>query len=288
MKTDLDELSPKEIVSELDRYIVGQKKAKKAVAIALRNRLRRQKLSEELRNEIAPKNIIMIGPTGVGKTEIARRLAKLCRAPFIKVEATKYTEVGYVGRDVESMVRDLTSVSVNMVKAELQEGHKEEAEKRVEDELINLLLPSIENRTKVTSEDNGEKLEKSESENGTREVFKKRLEDGEFEEKLVWFILKPSFPRLLGKLINIAAIKSPTLDAVPKNNSAERHPKLMIKIAIRGGISICPSAVPNLAIEVMMPRRFPNHLAIVDKVEISCVLNPVPMKKIKIIKRCQI
>ena len=112
MKTDLDELSPKEIVSELDRYIVGQKKAKKAVAIALRNRLRRQKLSEELRNEIAPKNIIMIGPTGVGKTEIARRLAKLCRAPFIKVEATKYTEVGYVGRDVESMVRDLTSVSV--------------------------------------------------------------------------------------------------------------------------------------------------------------------------------
>ena len=185
MKTDLDELSPKEIVSELDRYIVGQKKAKKAVAIALRNRLRRQKLSEELRNEIAPKNIIMIGPTGVGKTEIARRLAKLCRAPFIKVEATKYTEVGYVGRDVESMVRDLTSVSVNMVKAELQEGHKEEAEKRVEDELINLLLPSIENRTKVTSEDNGEKLGKSESENGTREVFKKRLQDGELEEKLV-------------------------------------------------------------------------------------------------------
>ena len=185
MKTDLDELSPKEIVSELDRYIVGQKKAKKAVAIALRNRLRRQKLSEELRNEIAPKNIIMIGPTGVGKTEIARRLAKLCRAPFIKVEATKYTEVGYVGRDVESMVRDLTSVSVNMVKAELQEGHKEEAEKRVEDELINLLLPSIENRTKVTSEDNGEKLGKSESENGTREVFKKRLQDGELEEKIV-------------------------------------------------------------------------------------------------------
>ena len=136
MKTDLDELSPKEIVSELDRYIVGQNKAKKAVAIALRNRLRRQKLSEDLRNEIAPKNIIMIGPTGVGKTEIARRLAKLCRAPFIKVEATKYTEVGYVGRDVESMVRDLTSVSVNMVKAELQEGVKGDAEKRVEDDLL--------------------------------------------------------------------------------------------------------------------------------------------------------
>jgi ATP-dependent HslUV protease ATP-binding subunit HslU len=143
MKIDLDTLTPKQIVEELDKYIVGQNKAKKAVAIALRNRTRRQRLSEEMRDEVAPKNIIMIGPTGVGKTEIARRLSRLCGAPFVKVEATKYTEVGYVGRDVESMIRDLVSVSVSMVKTELQEQVREEAEKRAEEGLLDLLLPGI-------------------------------------------------------------------------------------------------------------------------------------------------
>ncbi|OHD68855.1 MAG: HslU--HslV peptidase ATPase subunit, partial [Spirochaetes bacterium RBG_13_68_11] len=123
------------------RYIIGQDKAKKAVAIALRNRVRRLRLPEELRDEVAPKNIIMIGPTGVGKTEIARRLAKLCGAPFLKIEATKYTEVGYVGRDVESMVRDLVSVGVSMVKAELSEEVREEAGRRAEEALLDLLLP---------------------------------------------------------------------------------------------------------------------------------------------------
>jgi ATP-dependent HslUV protease ATP-binding subunit HslU len=137
------ELTPRQIVAELDKYIIGQEKAKKAVAIALRNRSRRQKLPEELRDEVAPKNIIMIGPTGVGKTEIARRLSKLCGAPFLKVEATKYTEVGYVGRDVESMIRDLVSVAVSMVKAELSEGVREEAERRAEDALLDLLLPGV-------------------------------------------------------------------------------------------------------------------------------------------------
>jgi ATP-dependent HslUV protease ATP-binding subunit HslU len=138
---DAADLTPREIVAELDRYIIGQDKAKKAVAIALRNRVRRLRLPEELRDEVAPKNIIMIGPTGVGKTEIARRLAKLCGAPFLKVEATKYTEVGYVGRDVESMVRDLVSVGVSMVKAELSEEVREEAGRRAEEALLDLLLP---------------------------------------------------------------------------------------------------------------------------------------------------
>ncbi len=140
---DLDKLTPREIVKELDKYIIGQSKAKKSVAIALRNRMRRQKLPAELRDEVAPKNIIMIGPTGVGKTEIARRLSRLSGAPFLKVEATKYTEVGYVGRDVESMVRDLMSVGLSMVKQELQEGVKEEAERRAEEVLLDLLLPGL-------------------------------------------------------------------------------------------------------------------------------------------------
>ncbi|MDR1588535.1 MAG: ATP-dependent protease ATPase subunit HslU [Treponema sp.] len=133
------ELTPREIVAELDKYIVGQKKAKRAVAVALRNRTRRLRLEPELREDIAPKNILMIGPTGVGKTEIARRLAKLAGSPFIKVEATKYTEVGYVGRDVESMIRDLMAAGVQMVKQEMQESVTIEAEKRVEEALLDLL-----------------------------------------------------------------------------------------------------------------------------------------------------
>ncbi|MDR1900757.1 MAG: ATP-dependent protease ATPase subunit HslU [Treponema sp.] len=137
------ELSPREIVAELDKYIVGQKKAKRAVAVALRNRIRRLKLDPEMQEDIAPKNILMIGPTGVGKTEIARRLAKLAGSPFIKVEATKYTEVGYVGRDVESMIRDLMAMGFQMVKQEMQDAVKAEAAKRAEEALLDLLLPGI-------------------------------------------------------------------------------------------------------------------------------------------------
>jgi ATP-dependent HslUV protease ATP-binding subunit HslU len=134
-------LTPAQIVTELDRYIIGQDRAKRAVAIALRNRWRRQNLPTELRDEVAPKNIIMIGPTGVGKTEIARRLARLAQAPFLKVEASKYTEVGYIGRDVESMIRDLTELAVNMVKAEMAETVSEKAQHAAEDRLLDLLLP---------------------------------------------------------------------------------------------------------------------------------------------------
>src|SRR5947209_16507374 len=135
------DFSPREIVAELDRYIVGQNDAKRAVAVAVRNRWRRQRLPEPLRQEVSPKNIIMIGPTGVGKTEIARRLAGLTGAPFIKVEATKYTEVGYHGRDVESMIRDLLDSSIAMVRGEMTDAVKEPAERHVEERLLDLLLP---------------------------------------------------------------------------------------------------------------------------------------------------
>src|SRR5579864_3608677 len=134
-------LTPKQIVEELDRYIIGQSDAKRAVAVAVRNRWRRQQLAEDLRGDVAPKNILMIGPTGVGKTEIARRLANLTGAPFIKVEATKYTEVGYHGRDVESMIRDLLDTSIAMVREEMTESVKEPAERHVEERLLDYLLP---------------------------------------------------------------------------------------------------------------------------------------------------
>src|SRR6266568_5391161 len=137
----LDELTPREIVKELDKYVIGQAGAKRAVAIALRNRIRRQKLPPEMAEEVMPKNIIMMGPTGVGKTEIARRLAKLASSPFLKVEASKFTEVGYVGRDVESMIRDLVEISIDMVREEKLEEIAEKAEINAEERLLDLLLP---------------------------------------------------------------------------------------------------------------------------------------------------
>src|SRR5512138_2339152 len=142
-QVSLDELTPREIVSELDKYVVGQHAAKRAVAIALRNRMRRQKLSPDLAEEIIPKNIIMIGPTGVGKTEIARRLAKLANSPFLKVEASKFTEVGYVGRDVESMIRDLVEIAIDMVREEKLEDIADKAELNAEERLLDLLLPAM-------------------------------------------------------------------------------------------------------------------------------------------------
>src|SRR6201998_4105676 len=139
----LDDLTPREIVSELDKYVVGQKAAKRAVAIALRNRMRRQKLAPDLAEEVIPKNIIMIGPTGVGKTEIARPLAKLANSPFLKVEASKFTEVGYVGRDVESMIRDLVEIAIEMVREEKLEDVSDKAELTAEERLLDILLPPI-------------------------------------------------------------------------------------------------------------------------------------------------
>ncbi len=174
-KKKLDEMVPSEIVRNLDEYIIGQDEAKRTIAVAIRNRVRRKRLPEDIRDEVTPKNILMIGPTGVGKTEIARRIAKLANAPFIKVEATKYTEVGYVGRDVESMVRDLMGASLSMVREEMAEAKEEEVSLRVEDRLLDLLLPAVEGSAGSTDVAVGE----------TREKFRALLRDGVFDTKEV-------------------------------------------------------------------------------------------------------
>jgi ATP-dependent HslUV protease ATP-binding subunit HslU len=172
------DMTPRQIVAELDRYIVGQDAAKRAVAIAIRNRWRRQRLPLELRKDVVPKNIIMIGPTGVGKTEIARRLAQLVGAPFLKVEATKYTEVGYHGRDVESMIRDLTEIAIGMVRQEQRSQVETKAKERVNDRLLELLVPGSSN----LDSDNQEENERAQR---TRDKMKTRLEAGELEDRTV-------------------------------------------------------------------------------------------------------
>ncbi|HMF54353.1 MAG TPA: AAA family ATPase, partial [Edaphobacter sp.] len=197
----LDEMTPREIVAELDKYVVGQHAAKRAVAIALRNRMRRQKLPPELADEIMPKNIIMIGPTGVGKTEIARRLAKLTNSPFLKVEASKFTEVGYVGRDVESIVRDLVEIAIDMVREEKMEEVEDKAELAAEDRLIDLLLPPtpaaataaaathepgsnvIQLPAATPVEDGDEKP--GDREQRTREKLRQQFREGKLDERMV-------------------------------------------------------------------------------------------------------
>src|SRR5262245_34210993 len=170
-------MTPLQIVQELDRYIVGQDAAKRAVAVAIRNRWRRQQLSPELRKDVTPKNIIMIGPTGVGKTEIARRLAQLVGAPFLKIEATKYTEVGYHGRDVESMVRDLTEIAIALVRQEQRRLVETQAKERVTDRLVDLLVPA--SSWDSDNEEDGERQQR------TRDKMRARLEAGEMEDSQV-------------------------------------------------------------------------------------------------------
>src|SRR5918996_288359 len=176
---NLDHLTPREIVAELDRYVIGQRDAKRMVAIALRNRWRRQQLPSELRDEVIPKNIIMIGPTGVGKTEISRRLAKLSQAPFIKVEASKFTEVGYVGRDVESIIRDLTDLAVNMVKEEEKQKVEIKAREVAEERVLDLLLPAT-----AQTVDGEESIDSARLQ-GTRDKLKKMLREGKMDDRFV-------------------------------------------------------------------------------------------------------
>src|ERR1700758_4740029 len=169
-------MTPKEIVHELNKHIVGQQRAKRAVAVALRNRWRRQHVAEPLRSEIAPKNILMIGPTGVGKTEIARRLARLADAPFIKVEATKFTEVGYVGRDVDSIIRDLVDISVKLTREEALAKVQDRAEKAAKDRIINILVPTPPNLGEVPS------TELEETQAASKKLFLKKLDAGELDD----------------------------------------------------------------------------------------------------------
>jgi ATP-dependent HslUV protease ATP-binding subunit HslU len=229
-----DELTPRDIVRELDKYIVGQDDAKKAVAIALRNRWRRQRVEGEMRDEILPNNLILIGPTGVGKTEIARRLARLAGAPFVKVEASKFTEVGYVGRDVESMIRDLVDTSVNMVRAEREADVEEEADRRVEERLLDLLLPLTSGPTQDEAEvreepedpgeahifvagpagvhqapvkaGGGDELTPSDRRSRTREKLRKLLRDGALEDREVEVEVSQS-PSIDGMMIPMGGME---------------------------------------------------------------------------------
>lgn len=171
----MSEMTPREIVSELDNHIIGQDKAKRAVAIALRNRWRRMQLNEELRHEVTPKNILMIGPTGVGKTEIARRLAKLANAPFIKVEATKFTEVGYVGKEVDSIIRDLTDSAVKMVRLQSIEKNRFRAEEMAEERILDVLIPPAKN--------NWGQTDTQAEPSAARQAFRKKLREGQLDDK---------------------------------------------------------------------------------------------------------
>ena len=184
--TTLDEMSPRQIVSELDKYVVGQREAKRSLAVALRNRMRRQKLAQELSEEILPKNIIMIGPTGVGKTELARRLARLANSPFLKVEASRFTEVGYVGRDVESMIRDLVEISIDMVREEKLDEVSEKAEQNAEERVLDLLLPpQPATRVERIPGDEDRIAAAAEQAHRTREKLRAQLREGKLDERQV-------------------------------------------------------------------------------------------------------
>ncbi len=201
-----DKLTPKKIVELLDKYIVGQNEAKKAIAIALRTRYRRHKVQGDIKEEIMPKNILMIGPTGVGKTEIARRIAKITNAPFVKVEASKFTEVGYVGRDVESIIRDLARISYEMVKQEELKKVEDKAKKEAEERVLDVLVPPIKKRSIYDTEDE-ERIKR------TREKFREKMKNGELDEKVIEITINPQRGEQLVPFIEVAAAPIDELDS---------------------------------------------------------------------------
>ena len=208
----LDSMTPRQIVEELDRYVIGQKDAKRMVAIALRSRWRRQQLSPELREEIVPKNIIMIGPTGVGKTEVSRRVSKLADAPFIKVEASKFTEVGYVGRDVESVIRDLTDISINQVKTVYLETVQHKAEEMAEERVLDILLPPSPSMStnEPSQEDEASETpatKKSDSQESTRTKLRKQLQEGKLDNRMVEIEVKERGGLPVGIISNIGGME---------------------------------------------------------------------------------
>ncbi len=208
LPTDLQSLTPRQIVEELDRYVIGQRDAKRMVAIALRNRWRRQQLSPDLRDEVIPKNIIMIGPTGVGKTEIARRLAKLAQAPFIKVEASKFTEVGYVGRDVESIIRDLTELSVGMVKTVHMDTMQKKAEELAEERVLDLLLPPVGAKPAMGFDQPQQELEMpADAQDTTRSKLRLQLREGKLDHRSVELEVKERTGVPIGVISNVGGME---------------------------------------------------------------------------------
>ncbi len=217
-----EELTPKKIVEELDKYIVGETNAKKAVTVALRNRWRRLQLPQKIQEDITPKNIIMIGSTGVGKTEIARRLAKLTKSPFLKVEASKYTEVGYVGRDVESMIRDLVEIGVNMVKAEQKELHIEKAKSLVEEKILDILLPP----KPVTYSLEGHESTGTDS----RDKMKEKLTTGKLDDRIIEIDVEEMAPHI--EVLTNAGFQDMGVDLndMMKNMFPSKKKKYKVKI----------------------------------------------------------
>ena len=246
----MTDLTPREIVSELDRFIIGQKDAKRAVAVALRNRWRRKQLSDELREEVYPKNILMIGPTGVGKTEISRRLAKLANAPFIKVEATKFTEVGYVGRDVEQIVRDLVESAIIMVREKMREEKKALAEKAAEERVITALAGS-------------------EARESTREMFRKKLRNNELDQKEIELDIADNFNPL--QMLNIPG--QPEGTGVGMMNIGDIFGKAMGKNTKRRKMTVSESydVLVNEEADKMLDQETINQAAITLVEELSLI-----------------